>query len=156
MKKQIYHQDIGHVSKSGKTIIRISKSGNKYYFNPVKHQQSEKERKEKLHEEGKDLKGKYIKQRVVPLCYDNTSPAYMKYYEQKCELREEYPSWIRMTNQEHKEYFRRLWELLQGEDFQHFLKVDSRTLEEKNKDEWWKNKEQKDKDYDGHGDDYSW
>lgn len=156
MKKQIYHQDIGHVSKSGKTIIRISKTGNKYYFNPVKHAEFEKKRKDKLHEEGKDLKGKYTKQRVVPLCHNKSSLAYMRYFQQKCSIREEYPKWLHMTREEHREYINRIWELINGEDFQHFLKVDSKTLEEKTKDEWWKNKEQKDKDYDGHGDDYSW
>jgi len=44
--------------------------------------------------------------------------------------------------------------MMHGEDFQQWLKVDSKTLAERQEDQWWEERKEKDKNYDGRGDEY--
>jgi hypothetical protein len=153
--KQRYLKDDGQLSRSGKTIVRTSKSGRKYYHNPTKYKEIKEELNKKLTEEGKILRGEYDNQRVKPLCTDKKSPAYMRYFETKSKIRGEYPTWVRMSREQHREYFSRVLELMQGEDYKEW-RWESRTFREREKDEWWEEKNEKDKRYNGHSDEYSW
>lgn len=152
--KDRYTAEEGSRSKSGKTIVRIAKSGRKYYHNPNKYHERAVELRLKRQEQGIDVKGEYPNQRVKILCADKKSDAYMRYYEQKCTLRGEYPKWVFMSREQHLEYFNRLWQLIEGGDFQHWFKIDNKTQVEKMEDDWWERKLEKDKDYDGYGEDY--
>lgn len=150
-KEERYLKEEGSKSRSGKTVLRIAKSGRKYYYNPVAYEELKLRLKEQR--EGVGC-GTYTKQRLVPLCKDESSEAYMRYYEQKCNLRNEYPKWLQMSREDTKSYYNRLWLLIEGNDFQHFLKEDSKTLEEKNKDSKWEEWNEKSRNYNGSGEEY--
>jgi hypothetical protein len=148
-----YNADEGHLSKTGKTIVRIAKSGRVYYHNPNAYRDKRRELQKKLEEEGRELRGEYNNQRVKPLCYDENHPAYLRYFEKKVQIRGEYPNWVYMKRDEHREYFSRIWDLMQGEDYKEW-KWDTRTMEERVKDEWWREKDEKDSNYNGSGEEY--
>jgi hypothetical protein len=154
--KDRYHKEEGTRSKSGKTIVRVSKSGRKYYHNPTQYKERTEELRLKREKIGVKTRGEYPNQRVNIICSDKTSDAYMRYYKQKCDIRGEYKKWVFMSREEHLEYFKKLWLLIEGKDFQHWFKVDNKTQVEKMEDDWWERKLQKEKDYDGHGDEYGY
>jgi hypothetical protein len=158
--EQRYYKEAGEVSKTGKTYVRVSKSGRKYYHNPTRYKEIKEEKIQKILAEGGNPPARayeHKNQRSKSICYDPDSESYMRYFEKKVELRKEYPSWVHMKRDEYREYFKRLWDLiLFDEDFQHWLKVDSKTIEEKRTDEWWEEKKRKDADYDGRGDEYGY
>jgi hypothetical protein len=157
-KGQRYFAEEGHRSKSGKTVVRISKGGRKYYHNPTKYREIKEEKIQKIIEEGGEAPSngyEHINQRTKSICYDEKSPAYMRYYYKKEEIRNGYPKWVFMSREQHRDYFTKIWDLMMyGEDFQQWLRVDSKTLEEKRSDEWWEERKRKDLDYDGRGDEY--
>jgi hypothetical protein len=148
-----YNAEEGHISRSGKTIVRTAKSGRVYYHNPNAYKDKQKELQKKLEEEGRELRGEYDTQRIKPLCYDESHPAYMRYFQKKVEIRNQYPGWKWMTRDEYREYFRRIWDLMQEEDYKEW-KWDTRTMEERVKDNWWKEKDEKDRNYNGSGEEY--
>jgi hypothetical protein len=148
-----YNADEGHKSKTGKTFVRVAKSGRVYYHNPNAYKDKRRELQKKLEEEGRELRGEYDTQRTKPLCYDENHPAYMRYYEKKLQIRNEYPNWVHMRRDEYREYFRRIWDLMQEEDYKEW-KWDTRTLEEKSKDDWWREKDERDRNYNGSGEEY--
>lgn len=148
-----YNAEEGHRSKTGKTFVRVAKSGRVYYHNPTAYKDKKAEERKKLEAEGRQLRGEYDSQRVKPLCYDEKHPAYMRYFEKKVQIRSEYPNWVWMTREECREYYKRIWDLMGEEDFKEW-KWDTRTMEERTKDEWWREKDEKDRNYDGTGDEY--
>lgn len=148
-----YQSQEGSRSRTGKTIVRIAKSGRKYYHNPTKYKERKAELNKKLEEEGALLRGEYDNQRINPLCQDKDSEAYMRYFELKSKIREDYPTWVRMSREQHREYFGRVLELMEGDDYKEW-KWETRTFREREKDEWWEEKNEKDKYYDGHGEEY--
>jgi len=155
-KQQRYYREDGEVSKSGKTIVRTSKSGRKYYHNPTKYRERKEEEQRKIMEKGGEPTRKpyeHTKQRSTPICSDPKSEAYMRYYEKKKEIRSEYPNWVHMKRDQYREYYKRIWNLiLFDEDFQQWFRVDSKTLAEKEEDQWWEERKRKDENYDGRGD----
>lgn len=144
----------GHVSKTGKTIIRIAKNGRKYYHNPLTYQERKKRINEERIKEGLPPTGNDNVTRSKPYCYDNESPAYMRYYEKKCSIRNEYPKWVHMKREHWREYYSKVWDLIQYDSDYLQWKEESKNMDEKMLDLWWEEKNQKDKKYDGHGDEY--
>lgn len=157
-KQQRYYREDGEVSKTGRTIVRTSKSGRKYYHNPTKYKEIKEAKERKILEEGGEparAQYEHSNQRSKPICQDKDSEAYMRYYEKKLEIRNEYPNWVHMKRAQYREYFNRLWDLMMhGEDFQHWFRVDSKTQKERDEDEWWVERKKKDEDYNGRGDEY--
>jgi hypothetical protein len=155
-KGQRYNKEEGHRSKTGRTIVRVTKDGRKYYHNPNKYY----ERKAKIDEERKKeglppITGKDFT-RSKPYCYDPKSPSYMRFWKKKEEIRNEYPKWVHMNREQCREYYSRVWDLIQNDaDYQQW-KWETRTMADKEDDEWWEEKKRKDQNYDGHGDEYSW
>jgi hypothetical protein len=153
-KGQRYLKEVGEVSRTGKTIIRLTKDGRKYYHNPNKYY----ERKTKINEErekeglppitGKDFT------RSKPYCYDPKSESYMRYYQKKEEIRNDYPKWVHMSREQCIEYYGKIWDLMNYDEDYRQWKWESRTLAERTEDEWWIEKKRKEEDYDGHGDEY--
>jgi hypothetical protein len=152
-KQQRYNQPVGHLSKSGKTIVRTAKSGRKYYHNPTAYEDKRNELQKKLEEEGKEPRGEYDNQRVKPLCSDKKSPVYMRYFEKKLKIRRQYPNWVNMSREQHRQYFSRIWDLMQEEDYKEW-NWERRTCREREKDNWWMEKNEKDSNYDGSGEEY--
>jgi hypothetical protein len=153
--QQRYFAEEGHRSKSGKTIVRISKGGRKYYHNPTQYREKKEEKLKELGINESIGRHEYPNQRLKSICYDESSDAYMRYFHKKEEIRNGYPKWVFMSRDQHNEYFSKVWELMMyGEDFQQWLRVDSKTLAERQQDEWWEERKRKDLDYDGRGDEY--
>lgn len=150
-----YKPDVGDLSKSGRTILKVSKDGRKYWYNPDSYRlQKERLLRKREEEEGYATR-EWIKSRVVPLCHAPKSESYMKYFERKSEIRNEYPKWLSMNQKQHREYFRRVLDLIQTDpDLKHYLEVECETIQDRWKRERLERK--KEEDYDGHTDDYSW
>lgn len=86
-----------------------------------------------------------------------TDEHYLRYVQKKKALREEYGTWVRMSREEWLEYYNRLsYMLFHDEDFLYYFKEVKKTFEEKELDDWWANKNEKDKNYDGRSDDLDW
>lgn len=149
------NKEEGTLSKSGRTVLRIAKNGREYWYNPDSYKlQKERLLRKKEDEEGYATR-EWVKQRVVPLCHDPKSESYMKYFERKCKIREEYPKWLSMNKEQHREYFRRVLDLMQTDkDLRYYLEVETETGVEKSLRERLERKINK--DYDGRMDDYSW
>lgn len=136
-------------SKSGKTIQKVSKTGKKYWFN----EDAYLKKKEKLRE-GREIRGDY-KPSQIPKPRAPKSEYYMRYFERKLQIKSEYVKWIHMTREESRECISRLYHLmLTDEDFNHYIKIECKTLEQKAEDDWWETKNKKDEDYDGKWDEY--
>lgn len=90
---------------------RVAKSGRVYYtksqaYTPV-------ERK-------KDIK---------PFMHSKDDPHYLAYFERKQKIKSEYPFWNKMTQEEWREYYNRVYTLMQtDEDYQYWSKVVKATL----------------------------
>lgn len=154
-KKKTYKAEVGDVSKSGRTVLRITKDGRKYWFNPDSYKlQKERLLRKRADEDGYATR-EWIKQRVVPLCHAPKSESYMKYFQRKSEIRSEYPKWLSMNKEQHREYFRRVLDLMQTDkDLRYYLEVECETIQEKWKRE--KLERENEADYDGHGEEYKW
>ena len=139
-----------------KTELRVSRSGRKYWWNPGHYQKRIKKENEKREREGMKLLGQSDGVRTKPYCYDKDSPSYMKYYEKKVNIRNEYPKWVHMNREQCREYYARVWDLMNYDEDYRQWKWESRTLAERTEDEWWEEKKRKDEEYDGHNDEYDW
>lgn len=129
-------------SKSGKTILRIAKSGRQYWYNPVKAE-AEKERVRELRNTGK-----VYNQPRLPKPYAPKSESYMKYFERKLKIAEQFPDTQTRTLEEHKQYINQLLELiLTDKDLRYYLEVESETEQQRLKRERFERK--RDEDYDG-------
>ena len=153
-KGQRYNVDEGHVSKTGKTIVRITKDGRKYYYNPNTYHDRKKKINEERVKEGLEPIGKDVATRSKPYCYDPKNSAYMRYYEKKCEVRSKYPKWVHMSREQSREYYSKIWDLIHNDSDYLQWKEETKNLDERMKDLWWEEKNEKDKNYDGSGEEY--
>jgi hypothetical protein len=156
-KDRHHHKEVGHVSASGKSVVRMSKSGRKYYHNPNKYIPKTARTVRPLEERGKWLNRKDdISSRSKPYCYDKKSEYYMRYWDRKNEIRQEYPKWVHMSREECREYYGRVWDLMQNDEDYKKWKWETRTLIERNKDQWWEEQKEREDEYDGRNDEYDW
>jgi hypothetical protein len=154
-KGQRYFAEEGHRSKSGKTVVRISKGGRKYYHNPTQYREKKEEKLKELGITESVGRHEYPNQRLKSIAYDEKSDAYMRYFEKKVKIRNQYPKWVFMSRDQHREYFSKIWDLLLNDsDWNEWLRVDSKTQAEIQEDEWWEERKRKDLNYDGRGDEY--
>ena len=93
---------------------RTAKSGRVYYT----------KRKEYIPiERSKDMK---------PFMHSKTDPYYLAYFERKQKIRSEYPFWYKMTQAECREYYERVYRLMQtDEDYIYWIKVINATERQK-------------------------
>lgn len=134
-------------SKSGKTILRVAKSGKEYWYNPDRADK-DKERLRLLRNTGKV----YNLPRL-PTPYDSNSESYMRYFERKSKIAEQFPDTQTRTREEHKEYLNQLLELiLTDKDLKYYLEVETETEQERLKRELFERK--RDKGYDGFNAEY--
>jgi hypothetical protein len=152
--QQRYNKEDGEVSKSGRTIVRTSKSGRKYYHNPNSYAELKRKKRELAKKEGKEIRGEYDKQRSSIYCADKNNEAYMRYFQKKSEIRHEYPNWVHMYKEEWREYFKRVLNLMETDEDYLQYKLETKTLAEKEEDIWWEEKNEKDKNYNGSGEEY--
>lgn len=145
--------------------LRTTKNGTTYWYYP----ESANKRTEKLREELKELRAQHKTDKIrnrynsiptsvnVILLDSLTDEQYLRYVEKKKKLREEYGRWSRMTRTEWLEYYRRLSDLLfKDEDFQYYFRETKKMFAEKILDINYGKLKDKNENYDGHTDDYSW
>ena len=94
--------------------------------------------------------------RTIPFCADKNSEAYMRYYNKKLELRNQYPMWTRMKQPEWKEYMNRIMTMMISDV--DFLKYEREynSLVEDALDKKWKKIRLKESEYDGRNDEYDY
>lgn len=139
-----------------KTHLRISKSGRKYWWNPDAYKQRIQKENVLREKEGKKLLGEIYNVKTKSYCYDKDSESYMRYWNKKDTIRNEYPKWVYMNREQCREYYSRVWDLIQNDVDYLQWKEESKTLEERNLDTKWEERKRKDEEYDGHGDEYAW
>lgn len=155
-KPQRYLKEVGEKSKTGKTYVRVTPNGRKYYYNPnTYHQRKQKENEERI-KQGLPPVGNDDITRQKPYCYDKDNDAYMRYWKKKEVIRNEYPKWVHMSREQYREYYIRVLDLIHNDADYKQWKWETRTFEEKEKDEWWEQKKRKEDEYDGHNDEYDW
>lgn len=146
-----YQHEVGHVSRSGKTTLIESKNGTKYYIKTNQLKKVKRDPSQKglwLNRSGD------IKSRVKPICSDEYSESYMRYWERKNEIRQEYPTWVHMKREQWQEYFSRIWVLMETDSDYLQWKEESKTLEERKEDQRWIERLESEKNYNGSSDDY--
>jgi hypothetical protein len=85
---------------------RVAKSGRVYYT---------KSQEYKAVEKTKDIK---------PFMHSKTDPYYLAYFERKQAIRREYPFWNKMTQEQWRDYYERVYRLMQtDEDYLYWIKV---------------------------------
>jgi hypothetical protein len=156
-KDRHHNKEVGHISASGKSIVRMSKSGRKYYHNPNRYIPKTARTTRSPEERGKWLNVKNdISSRTKPYCYDPKSEFYMKYWDKKNEIRQQYPKWVHMSREQCREYYGKIFDLINYDEDYRQWKWETRTSLEINKDAWWQEQKQREEDYDGHLDEYDW
>ena len=96
---------------------RVAKSGRVYYTKRQEYIPIQR---------SKDMK---------PFMHSNTNPYYLQYFERKTQIRNEYPFWNKMTPEQWREYYERVYTLMQtDEDYQYWIKVINAT--ERQKIDW--------------------
>lgn len=151
--KNRYQQGVGHVSKSGKSVLVVSKNGTTYYtkLNQIKKVKRTPE------EKGLWLNRKGdISTRVKPICSDSDSPAYMRYWDKKLQLRNQYPKWVHMSREQCREYYSKIWDLMITDEDYLQWKEETKTLAERNEDLWWDEQKEREQNYNGRNDEYDW
>ena len=132
-----------------KTVKRIAKSGRVYFYsiNRLNELKNPLDVTEKYYRDDEEIKFKL---------HDKTNEAYLRYVEKKIKIRREYPRTKYMERSEWLEYYKRIIDLIYSDgDFQQW-REETKTMVEKEEDAWWENKKQKEGDYDGRTDEYSW
>lgn len=129
-----------------KTVIRIAKSGRKYYYSPKKIK-NPAELTDRYYKEDEEVKV-YI--------FDKNNPHYLKYVEKKIALKRQYPrpKWI--TREELLDYYKRVLELIYTDEDYKRYKEETKTMTELEDDRWWEEKKQKEKEYNGRNDEYEY
>ena len=85
---------------------RVAKSGRVYYTRNKSYIPVEK------------------KKDIAPFMHSKTNPYYLAYFERKTQIRNEYPFWNKMTPIQWREYYERVYRLMQtDEDYQYWSKV---------------------------------
>ena len=137
-----------------KTELRISKSGKRYWINPeLYYARLQKEKDDRI-KRGDRVRGYYNKNRLTPYCHDNGHPTYMKYWEKKKVIRDKYPDWKEMKREEWLEYYTQIINLIYTDTDYLQYKEETKTVAEREEDQWWKEKKEKEEEYDGMNDEY--
>jgi len=69
---------------------------------------------------------------MKPFMHSKTDPYYLAYFERKQKIRSEYPFWYKMTQEEWREYYERIYRLIQTDaDYIHWIKVINATERQK-------------------------
>lgn len=85
---------------------RVAKSGRVYYTRNKSYIPVEK------------------KKDIAPFMHSKTNPYYLAYFERKTKIRNEYPFWNKMSPEQWREYYERVYRLMQtDEDYQYWSKV---------------------------------
>jgi len=93
---------------------RVSKSGRVYYTRNTSYTPVEK------------------KKDIPPFMHSKTNPYYLAYFERKTQIRSEYPFWNKMSPEQWREYYERVYRLMQTDaDYQHWSKVINATERQK-------------------------
>ena len=93
---------------------RVAKSGRVYYTRNKSYIPVEK------------------KKDILPFMHSKTDPYYLQYFERKTKIRNEYPFWNKMTPIQWREYYERVYRLMQtDEDYQYWIKVVNATERQK-------------------------
>jgi hypothetical protein len=93
---------------------RVAKSGRVYYTRSKAYIPIEK------------------KKDIAPFMQSKTNPYYLAYFERKKKLRSEYPFWNKMTMEQWREYYNKVYTLIQtDEDYQYWSKVINATERQK-------------------------
>jgi len=96
---------------------RVAKSGRIYYTQSKPYIAPEKKRD------------------IPPFMHSTTDPHYLRYFERKTQIRSEYPFWSKMSPEQWRGYYERIYRLMQTDaDYQHWAKEVNAT--EKQKTNW--------------------
>jgi len=96
---------------------RVAKSGRIYYTQSKPYIAPEKKRD------------------IPPFMHSTTDPHYLAYFERKTQIRSEYPFWSKMSPEQWRGYYERVYTLMQTDaDYQHWAKEVNAT--EKQKTNW--------------------
>lgn len=88
------------------------------------------------------------KKDIAPFMHSKTNPYYLAYFERKKEIRSQYPFWHKMTQEEWREYFERVYTLMQTDgDYLYWSKVVNATERQKINWDVLDRKIQRQKDY---------
>lgn len=85
---------------------------------------------------------------IPPFMHSRTDPHYLRYFEKKTEIRNQYPFWSKMSPEQWRGYYERVYTLMQTDvDYQHWIKIVNAT--ERQKIDWdtLDRKIQRSKDY---------
>lgn len=137
-----------------KTVIRVAKSGRKYWYNPNAYQLEKQRIAKRLCDEAEPISEEGAKGVVYRA--DKKNSAYQRYYEKKVKIRSEYPVWKEMCREHWLEYMTRIIELIYTDEDYKQYREETKTLADRLLDAWWEEKKQKEGDYDGRTDEYSW
>ena len=137
-----------------KTVIRIAKSGRKYWYNPNAYHLEKQRIAKRLCDEAEPISEEGAKGVVYRA--DKKNDAYGRYYEKKLKIRSEYPVWKEMCREHWREYMsRELTLIYTDEDYKEYLEQ-TKTIAERIIDARWEELKEKEKNYDGHNDEYDW
>ena len=136
-----------------KTVLRISKSGRKYWFNPNAYELEKIRIAKRLGEEPKPLVT-YDGARTIVYRADKKNEAYGRYYEKKLKIRSEYPEWKQMCRKDWLAYMTRILELIYTDEDYQIYKEETKTIHDRLLDARWQELKEKEKNYDGRSDEY--
>ena len=69
------------------------------------------------------------KKDIKPFMHSTTDPHYLAYFERKQKIKSEYPFWNKMTQAEWREYYERVYTLIQtDEDYQYWIRETNASL----------------------------
>ena len=72
------------------------------------------------------------KKDIPPFMHSKTNPYYLAYFERKKEIRSQYPFWHKMSSEQWRDYYNRVYTLMQTDaDYQHWAKVINATERQK-------------------------
>jgi hypothetical protein len=88
------------------------------------------------------------KKDIPPFMHSRTDPHYLRYFERKTRIRNEYPFWNKMSSEQWRGYYERVYTLMQTDaDYLHWIKVINATERQKINWETLDRKIQRQKDY---------
>jgi hypothetical protein len=72
------------------------------------------------------------KKDIKPFMHSKTDPYYLAYFEKKQKIKSEYPFWYNMNQEQWREYYNRVYTLMQtDEDYQYWIKIVNATERQK-------------------------
>jgi hypothetical protein len=88
------------------------------------------------------------KKDIPPFMHSKTNPYYLAYFERKKEIRSQYPFWHKMTQEEWREYYNKVYTLMQtDEDYLYWSKVVNASIRQQINWDVLDRKIQRQKDY---------